>query len=101
MLAMNQRGYAVMNRELDAYAFEHEDLERCKRYCHNGDVIVEMIPYVNGINIRIRIFPRTGKFFGYEKYNRQVHIGKLHIQFEKLYWHKTGEIVYDSLNQSK
>ena len=54
MLRNYERGYAVMTKELDAFSFESDSIESCKRYCFNGDVIVERIPYVNGFNVRVR-----------------------------------------------
>ena len=41
MLESHKKGYAVMSPDLTAIAFEDESLENCKRYCFNGDVIVE------------------------------------------------------------
>lgn len=48
MLESSRKGYAVMTKELDAYSFEDESLEACKRWCMSGYVIVEQIPYVMG-----------------------------------------------------
>ena len=95
MLRNYERGYAVMNKELDAYSFEDESLEKCKRYCRNGDVIVEQIPYVNGFQIRVRFY-KPWKWIRFERYSNQFNIGYLHIQWNKEYSHKNGEIVYRS-----
>ena len=95
MLESYLRGYAVMNKELTAYSLCDESLETCKRYCHNGDVIVERIPYVCGIQIRIRFY-KPWKWIRYYKYARQLNIGWLHIQVNNEYRHKNGKVVYQS-----
>ena len=46
-------GYAVMTSDLSGYSLKSEDIETCKRYCRNGDVIAEQIPYVAGFSVRI------------------------------------------------
>jgi len=98
MLLSYRRGYAVMNKTLDAYAFEDESLECCKRYCRNGDVIVEMIPVVCGFNLRIFRLkdyrPRT--LIEYRDFANLLRIWKLHIQWGKEYRHRHGRIVYES-----
>lgn len=93
MLDSYMRGYAVMNKELTAYSLQSEDLETCKRYCHKGNVVVEQIPYVNGIQIRIRFF-KPYKWLEYQKSCSQFNIGWLHIQWLKEYTHKCGKVVY-------
>lgn len=95
MLRNYERGYAVMTKELDAFSFESDSIERCKRYCFNGDVIVERIPYVNGFNVRVRWY-KPWKWVYYDKWNSQLNIGRLHIQWGKEYAHKNGKIVYRS-----
>ncbi len=93
MLNSRSFGYAVMSRELDAYAFKDEKIENCKRYCYNGYVIAEQIPYVCGFSIRI-VWHSFHKLFCF-KY-RYYNILWLHWSVSKEYLHKTGKIVYDS-----
>ena len=93
MLEGNRKGYAVMNKELTAYSFESEDLNCCKRYCHKGYVVVEKIPYVYGINIRIRFY-KPWKWIHYDKYCSQFNVGWLHVQWYKEYDHKNGKVVF-------
>ena len=95
MLERNRRGYAVMTKELDAYSFDDESLEKCKRYCYNGDVVVEQIPYVYGLSIRIRFY-KPYRWIRYDRFCSQFNIGWLHIQWIKEYSHKCGKVVYRS-----
>lgn len=95
MLDNYRFGYAIMNKDLTGYSFKSESLEDCKRYCFNGDVIVEQIPYVYGIQIRIRFY-KPWKWLYYDKYSNQVNIGRLHIQWIKEYTHKNGKVVFRS-----
>lgn len=96
MLEGSRRGYAVMDKQLTGYSLFNESLETCKRYCHNGDVIVEQIPYVYGIMIRIRFY-KPWKWLRYDRYAHLFNIGWLHIQWKKEYTHKKGDIVYRSV----
>lgn len=93
MLDCYRRGYAVMNKELNAYSLESEDLYTCKTFCREDSVVVERIPYVNGIQIRIRFY-KPYRWIEYYKHNSQFNIGWLHIQWLKEYAHKNGKIVY-------
>lgn len=95
MLEGYLRGYAVMNKELTAYKFSDESLDKCKRYCRDGDVIVEQIPSVYGIQIRIRFY-KPRKWIYYDKYLRELNIGRLHIQVVNEYCHKNGKVVYQN-----
>ena len=93
MLEGRRFGYAVMNKTLTGYSLSSEDIETCKRYCHKGDVIVEQIPYVYGIQIRIRFY-KPWKWIYYDRYANELNIGWMHIQWIKEYTHKKGKIVY-------
>ena len=94
MLNSRCRGYAVMTRELDAYSFEDESLESCKRYCRKDCVIVEMIPTPCGFNLRAWYSP-ANLGFGYDKYAGMLRLWHLHFQVTKEYRHKIGKIVFD------
>lgn len=100
MLPSYRPGFAVMSRDLTAYSFEDESLESCKRYCFNDDVIVEMIPYVNGFSVTFRKWPyRWGKMIRYDKYSKSLYVWKFQVQFGKEYYHRKGKIVYDPLKK--
>lgn len=95
MLDSYRKGFAVMNKDLNAYSFEDESLETCKRYCNPGYVVVEQIPYVMGFSVRI-VWHKYWKpfFFKYDEKN----ILWLHWSIRKEYSHKTGKIVYRNEN---
>lgn len=93
MLQSYERGFAVMTKELDAFSFEHRDLETCKRYCRNDCVIVEQIPYVCGFSLRI-MWLRHNFGLRYDKYSRRLSLWHLQIQLTKEYTHKNGNVVY-------
>jgi len=95
MLHSTETGYAVMNKELDAFSFEG-DLETCKRYCRNGDVIAKRIPYKFGISIRITWHKYWSKAIQFRKRYREANIFYLHLNWNNEYMHKTGEIVHRS-----
>lgn len=99
MLGEREYGYAVMTRTLDAYSLMDGNLETCKKYCREECVVVEMIPYVCGFNIRLWIsrYP-FGRPISYDKYSSRLSIWKLNIQFGKEYDHKKGKVVYDPAN---
>lgn len=91
MLDSCRKGFAVMNEDLTAYSFEDESFEHCKKYCRDGDVIVEKIPYKVGYSIRI-VFHKFYEPFTF-KYNLK-NILWLHWSIQREYFHKNGKIVY-------
>lgn len=95
MLRNNEKGYAVMNKQLDAFSFEG-DLETCKKYCRNGDVIAERIPYKFGISIKITWHKYWAKPIRFKKCDGRANIFYLHFNWYDEYTHKTGKIVYKS-----
>lgn len=95
MLNNRDYGYAVMNKELTAYSFEDISLESCKRYCRNGDVIVEKIPYVAGFSVRVMWYKHYKPFEFKKRYG--CNILWLHINWNNEYLHKNGEIVFKSI----
>ena len=91
MLQRYERGYAVMNKELNAYSFEDRDFETCKKYCRPGYVIVERIPKVCGFCIRVW----WSKYSDGIRYNpRTLSLWHLNIQLHNEYCHKCGKVVY-------
>lgn len=94
MLHNRDFGYAVMNKKLTRMcSYMDVDIETCKRYCRNGDIIVEKIPYVCGFSITFR----WEKFYKPLCYMNSVcNILWLHLQIVKEYNHKIGKIVYTS-----
>lgn len=48
MLDSNERGYAIMTKDLDGISLQDRSIEVCKRYCRNDYVIAERIPYKIG-----------------------------------------------------
>jgi hypothetical protein len=91
MLDSNRKGYAVMNKELNAFSFMDESLETCKRYCRGEYVIVEQIPYKVGYLIRFVWYKFYKPFcFRYDQKN----ILWFHWSITKEYAHKKGKIVF-------
>lgn len=95
MLRSYEKGFAVMNKELNALSFEG-DLETCKRYCRNGDVITERIPYVYGFSIRVVWHKFWFRPISFRIRYREANFFYLHIKWYKEFTHKTGKIVYNS-----
>lgn len=91
MLDSNRKGFAVMNEKLTSYSFADESLERCKRYCKEGSVIAEQIPYIYGYSIFISWHQFLKPIY---LKNGQKNILWLHWSINKEYYQKTGKIVY-------
>jgi len=72
---------------------EDESLETCKRYCRNGDVIAERIPYHYGYSIRITWY-KPYKLFQFTRWNKNIFW--LHWSIQKQFTHKTGKVVFTS-----
>lgn len=68
---LNQTGYAVMSPDLSGISFEHEDFDRCKQNCFNGDVIVKTWPKKCGFNLRVRFHPEES-WFKWDRYGNHV-----------------------------
>jgi len=93
MLNSYEKGYAVMNKELNAYSFESTSLETCKSYCREGSVIVERISYINGLSLNFT-WSKWYKWFSIEKRYREANIFKFHLTWIYLRTHRNGKIVY-------
>lgn len=93
MLDRQRKGYAVMTEELDAYSFEDESLETCKRYCRKGYVVAEQIPVAYGFSLRVT-WHKYHKPIYLKLRWREMNIFWLHIRWNKEYTHKTGKIVF-------
>ena len=93
MLDSNQRGFATMSRDLSGCSIESTDIETCKKYCTNGDVVVERIPYTCGFSIRIMWY-KWWKIINFK--DAPYNILWLHFSFQKEKLHKCGKVVYDS-----
>lgn len=87
--------YAVMDKTLQFISFENADIESCKRFCHNGDVIAERYEVKCGVSISIRWEGYNFGFF-YDKHSRRLQLGRLGIFISSEYRTKTGNIVYYS-----
>ena len=99
MLDSRLKGYAVMSPDLKGISFDNESFETCKRYCFNGDVIVEAIPYKCGIMVRLR-FHRHNPWFRFNRYEK-VFL-KTRILFDYEYSHKYGKVLYTNpLNRTE
>jgi len=96
MLRSYERGFAVMSKTLDSYSFEDKSLETCKKYCREDDVIVEQIPYVNGISIRITWCKYFGRPLHFHKRHREANVFKLHFNWSSETAHRIGKIVYEN-----
>ena len=94
MLGERQRGFAVMDAELSGYTIESEDYETCLRYCRPGYVIIEQIPQRCGFKLSIERTIKYDKWLKYDKYCNRLDIGKIHIRWDRVYWHVHGKIVY-------
>lgn len=103
MLYNNERGYATVTRDRNAYSIEDRSMETCIRYCRMDSVVVEMIPYVNGFNLRFLKWPyKLGKhFISYDKYSQSIYFWKFQVQLNKEYSHRQGKVVYDPLKDKK
>ena len=92
MLENYRKGYAVMNPELTGISFTDESFERCKRYCFNGDVIVDAIPKKCGFSFTIS-YHKKNKWFEWSKYDKVFF--KYRLYFEWVWCHSYGkEILY-------
>lgn len=99
MLHSNERGYAVMNKSLDAISFDHYRLEKCKEYCGNGYVIAERIPKFYGINLRV---VWHGHWYKTIKLNFwDGNIFWINWSLAKQFTHKTGKVVYQNTHKNK
>ena len=94
MIDSSRKGYAVMDPKLSGYYFEHEEFERCKNWCKNGKVIVELLPKHVGYNITF-YFAKFWKPFYFKTYSDK-NILWFHWRISKRFHHKTGKIVYRS-----
>ena len=97
MLGEREYGYAVMNKEITSISFEHFDVETCKRYCRNGNVVARRFPVHCGFEIKIYWFNdwSWSKPISFKSpYLKNVFW--LYWAIQKSYIHKTGEIVYTS-----
>lgn len=93
MLKSYKYGYAVMTKDLDAYSFKDMDIEKCKKYCRNGYVVVKQIPYVAGFSIRIMWHDFYKPFCFKFKYHNILWV---HWNCNKEYLHKVGDVVYEN-----
>jgi hypothetical protein len=94
MLRSYETGYTVMNEALTSYSFESTDIKTCKSYCRKGDVIVRRIPYVNGYSFRITWSKYYWKPIYLKLRSRECNIFYLHLNWNREYSHKIGEVVY-------
>lgn len=87
--------YAVMDKSLKFISFEGSDIESCKRFCHNGDVIAERHNVKCGFSITFR-WEAYNFGFSYDRFARRLTLGRLGIIMENEYRTATGKIVYYS-----
>jgi hypothetical protein len=76
MFRDNERGYAVMTKDLHAFSLEDSSLEVCKRYCRNDYVIAERIPCKIGYSIRI-VWHKFWKPFYFKYDQKKYPLGSL------------------------
>ena len=88
MLDSRERGYAVMSPDFNGIGFTSSNFEDCKRYCFNGDVIVEVTPKKCGFNIRFR-YNKRFPLFEFRKYAPKIFF-KCQFIFDWEYTHKYG-----------
>jgi len=97
MLNSKDFGYAVMSPDMKGISFESIDLETCKEYCRNGQVIVEQIPAVNGFSISISWHPGS---LAVKLHRTSIGIFAwflgINLIVSKEYRHRDGKIVYRS-----
>jgi len=95
MLDSYRKGYGVLSEDLTGISFESESLEECKKYCREGYVIAERIPYVSGFIIRIY----WGRWYKPISFRWETkNIFWLHWSISKMYFHKTGKILFTRKN---
>lgn len=87
MLKSNEKGYAVVTRDLKSCSFSHIDLDVCKKYCYNGRVIIERVPYVCGFKIRVM-------WYSFWKPFSKNNFLWLHWYLTKEYAHKNGKVIH-------
>lgn len=81
MLHNYRKGYAVMSPDFKGISFEDENFETCKRYCFNGDVIVEVKPKKCGFSFRVR-YHKKNPFFKFNKFEKVFFKCRLYIEWE-------------------
>ena len=90
MLDSRRKGYAVMNAELTGIGFVDESFDNCKRYCFNGDVIVDAIPKKCGFSFRVR-YHKGCKWFEWSKYDKVLFRCRFYFDWE--WYHEYGKDV--------
>lgn len=90
MLESNQKGYAVMSKDLSGISFESDNIKACLRYLRGDDVICELIPHVSGFSISFNWF----HFYKWLSFKHGMkNILWIHWHYYKNHSHKTGKII--------
>ncbi len=86
-------GYQVRPADLDSIRFELHDLETCKRYCRQGEVIVST--YHKKFAFRINLtFGKRYWWWHYSRYDKSLDIAWLNIRWEWIYLNEPLKIVW-------
>lgn len=93
MLRDNEHGYAVMSEDRTGIGFEDSDLRTCKRYCREGDIIVEVSPVVIGFGLRVWM-SRHDRSFSFSRFGRHLNLFGLNVHWHKEYGHRYGREVW-------
>ena len=89
----NFTGYQVRTEDLRGISFTHLSLDKYKKYCRQGFVIVSTYAKFFGIKFRIFWLPYY-KPIRWEKYAQVINVFNLHIGWEKMYRDAVDEVVY-------
>lgn len=86
-------GYQVRTADLKGVSFEDYSLEKCKKYCYNGRVVVSTYRKRFAFKISLLFGPKY-HWFHYSKYGRYIDILWLSIRWEWLTINEPLEIVW-------
>ena len=91
MLDSRERGFAVMTPDFKGISLITKNFDDCKRYCFDGNVIVEAIPKKCGFSMRFR-YHKVYPWFEIRKYSPKIFF-KCKFIFDWEYTHKYGKKV--------
>lgn len=86
-------GYQVRTADLKGISFEDHSVEKCKKYCYNGRVVVSTYRKRFAFKISLLVGPKH-YWFHYSKYGRCIDILWLSIRWEWLTINEPLEIVW-------
>jgi len=93
MLRDKEFGYACMTKNLTGISIEDVNPEVCKKYCYSDHVVVERIPIIIGVYLKIHFY-NFSKPIRFSRYGHS-NILWLHLYYGFDYGHKTGKVIYE------